>query len=76
MREEERVVNGELMEMNLKRQLVDYEKILQEYDFLQNDVDINGIRLKKIAKELLKKAGQSGMDHLAKEKSKNFLWRE
>ncbi|MFH1682247.1 MAG: hypothetical protein ABIA37_00470 [Candidatus Woesearchaeota archaeon] len=74
--EEEGLVDGELIEKNLKEQIHLFDQIIQKYDFFQNDVDINGLRMKKIAVELLKRAEHHKMKELVEEKKKDLNWRE
>ena len=74
--EEEGLVDGEIIEKNLREQIRLFDKILQRYDFFQNDADINGLRLKKAAGELLRKAEKHQMEELVKEKKKKLNWRE
>ena len=69
------VVDHGLKTRNIKKKIKLFEQVLQEYDFLQNDVDINGIRLRKIAQNLLKDAKKAGLKETVKEKKKDFKWR-
>jgi len=75
MVKEEGVVKEELSVKNLKEQIKLLDGILQGYGFLEDDVDINGLRLRKVGKELLRKAKDKGMDELVKEKKKDMKWR-
>jgi len=72
---EERVVGEELKSENLVKQIKLFDEVLHRYDFFENDVDINGLRLKKIGKELLRKAETRRMKELVKEKKKDMKWR-
>jgi hypothetical protein len=69
------VVDKELKSENLDKQIKLFDKILRDYDFFVNDADINGLRLKKIGGELLRKAEESGMNELVKEKKNEIMWR-
>src|SRR3989344_5353636 len=72
---ERQVASSGLAQVNLEAQAVILDKILKEYGFFQNDVDINGIRVKRIAKEFLKQAKKAGLKDLVKEKEKDNNWR-
>ncbi|MEK6937748.1 MAG: hypothetical protein AABX04_01760 [Nanoarchaeota archaeon] len=73
--EKERLVATEgVVQMNIDAQVHLLEKLLEQYDFFQNDADINGLRLKRIANHLLKEAEKAGMHDLVKEKKKNPKW--
>lgn len=73
--EKERLVANEgVVQINIDAQAKLLDKLLEQYDFYQNDVDINGLRLKRVAKHLLKEAEKSGMHDLVKEKKKDQKW--
>lgn len=73
--EKERVVaKKNLLEANLDTQAQILDKILTQYEFFQNDVDINGIRVKKIAQQFLENAKNAGLTDLVREKKKNSQW--
>ncbi len=72
---EEGVIKEDLKKSNLEKQIKFFDDILQRYDFFQNDADINGLRLKKIGKDLLKKAKEQGMSELVKEKNTDLRWK-
>jgi putative NADH-flavin reductase len=76
MIDEEGVVDGEIVEVNIKKQVETFDTILKDYGFLQNDTDINGLRLKKIGAYLLKKAKKAKLNELVKQKQQDFNWRE
>ena len=46
--------------------------MLDQYEFIQNDVDINGIRLKRIAQEFLHNLGKADLKELQKEKKQKW----
>lgn len=75
MAREEKVIEEGLKAENLKKQIALFEEILQKYSFLENDVDVNGLRLKKIGEELLRKAEERGLGDLVKEIRKKGQWR-
>ncbi|MEK6845239.1 MAG: hypothetical protein AABY26_00655, partial [Nanoarchaeota archaeon] len=73
--EKERQVAAEgVLHLNLQAQAAELDKMLEEYEFFQNDVDINGLRMRKIANNFLKEAEKAGMKDLVKEKKKDHRW--
>jgi hypothetical protein len=64
-----------IVQVNLQTQAKLIEKIIQEYEFLQNDVDINGLRVKMITEEFLKRLKKAGMHDLLKEKRLDPVWK-
>lgn len=73
--EKERQVAAEgVLHINLQAQAAELDKMLEEYEFFQNDVDINGLRMRKIANHFLKEAEKAGMKDLVKEKKKDHRW--
>ena len=72
---ERQVASSGLAQVNLEAQAAVLDKILKEYGFFQNDVDINGIRVKRIAKEFLKQARKAGLKDLVKEKENDNNWK-
>ncbi|HLC88994.1 MAG TPA: hypothetical protein VJG49_03080 [Candidatus Nanoarchaeia archaeon] len=72
---ERQVASSGLAQVNLEAQAVILDKILKEYGFFQNDVDINGIRIRQVAKEFLKQAKKAGLKDLVKEKEKDNNWK-
>ncbi len=75
LEKERHVANQGLLQINLETQAKVIEKILKHYEFFQNDVDINGIRVKQIAREFLRKAEEAGLKDLVKEKKKSHDWK-
>ncbi len=71
---EREVTNAEVLLVNLETQAEVLEKILQRYEFLQNDADINGIRIKQVARELLLRAKRAGLKELVEEKKQDMKW--
>ena len=71
---EREVTNEEVLLVNLETQAEVLERILQRYEFLQNDADINGIRIKQVAKELLRRAKRAGLKDLVAEKEQDMKW--
>ena len=70
-----KVAESSLMEINLTTQAQVLDELLERYEFFQNDMDINGIRLKQIAHQLLKDAEKAGLQNLVKAKRKNPVWK-
>ncbi len=66
----------EVREGNLEAQADVMDSLLEEYEFFQTDVDINGLRLKKIAIDMIRKAEKLDLNFLVKEKKKdwNLKW--
>ena len=58
----------------IKNQIRTYDKILKTYEILELDTDINGERVKKIAKALAKKAQKLGMNKTIKKEHWTFDW--
>lgn len=74
LEKERHVAKENLLTINLKTQAEVLEKILQRYEFFQNDIDITGVRIKQIANNFLKQAQKAGLKDLVKEKKKNHIW--
>lgn len=71
---ERQVARESVIPVNLEAQAKILDALLQRYEYYQNDVDINGIRVKQLAREFLKKARQAGLKELVKEKKKDMKW--
>ena len=69
------VASPTLQEVNLRTQGKVFETLLEKYESLQNDVDINGIRVKLLAEHWLKQVEKAGLHDLVKEKKKMPQWR-
>lgn len=63
-----------IIQINLEAQAKILDKLIQQYEFFQSDADINGLRIKMIVKEFLRRAAEKGLADLANEKKKNRLW--
>ncbi len=74
LEKEYEVGKEEIKLINLEVQGELLDQILQRYEFLQDDIDINGIRVKQIAKEFLKRAQQAGLKDLVAEKKQDRKW--
>lgn len=75
LEKESHVTNKDIIKVNLDAQSKLFDKIIENYEFFQNDVDINGIRVKMLAKNFLKKAKKAELDNIVKEKKKSMLWK-
>ena len=74
--EKERQVGTEkVVQVNLEAQSQVLDKLVENYTFMQDDMDINGLRLRQIAKEWLKNAGKAGLSDLVKEKKEDPRWK-
>ncbi len=75
LEKEYEVGNEEVRLVNVETQAEVLDQILQRYEFLQDDIDINGIRVKQVAKEFLKRAQEAGLKDLVAEKKQDRKWR-
>ncbi len=74
--EKERLVTEEgLLQINLETQIKTLENVLINYESLQNDTDINRIRIKKVTQFLLKNCSNAGLKDLVKEKKRDRSWK-
>ncbi|HLD79654.1 MAG: hypothetical protein A2822_00790 [Candidatus Staskawiczbacteria bacterium RIFCSPHIGHO2_01_FULL_41_41] len=63
-----------ILHINLETQAKLLDKLLERYEFFENDVNVNGLRVKMIAKEFLKRASKAGMTDLVRQKEKDKKW--
>src|SRR3989338_37410 len=63
-----------ILHINLETQAKLLDKLLERYEFFENDVNVNGLRVKMIAKEFLKRASKAGMTDLVRKKEKDKKW--
>ena len=75
LEKERQVARSGIRQINLETQAKILEKIIEKYEFFQNDVDINGLRVKMIARQFLKNAERDGLKDLVNEKKKNSKWK-
>ena len=75
LEKERRVGTQDLSKINLGAQIQAIDKILERYEFFQTDIDINGLRIKKIASQLMHDAKKADMDDLVKSKQKDPKWK-
>ncbi|MBU0457168.1 MAG: hypothetical protein ABH824_00735 [Nanoarchaeota archaeon] len=74
LEKEYHVAKSDIIHINLDTQGKFLDKILERYESFQNDVDINGLRVKSIGNEFLQRAEKAGMKDLVKEKKKDRKW--
>ena len=74
LEKERQITKQHLVVANLEAQERVLDKLITRYEFFQNDVDINGLRLKKIAQQFLENARHAGMDELVRAKKKDSKW--
>ncbi len=75
LEKERRVAEEGIVQVNLETQAKILDHLLERYQFFQNDADINGIRVKQIASQLLKYAEEAGMADLVSQKKKEMGWK-
>lgn len=75
MVKEGKVIDEGLKADNLEKQIKAFDEVLRDYGFLENDTDINGLRLRRVGGDLLRKAKEVGLNDLVKEKKKDMKWR-
>jgi hypothetical protein len=75
LEQEYHVAKSGIIQINLETQENIIDQILKRYEFFQNDVDINGLRVKMIAQEFLKRADSAGLKDLIDEKKKSRSWK-
>jgi hypothetical protein len=66
------VAKDSLLETNLSAQETVFDQLMRRYASFQNDVDINGIRLKMLAQLFLDRLIKHGKKDLAKDKKKQW----
>lgn len=74
LEKEYHVASSGILHMNLETQGKILDKILERYGFFQDDVDVNGLRVKMIKAEFLKRAEKAGMTDLVRQKEKDKRW--
>ena len=74
--EKERLVaKPSIVKLNLEAQSDVFEKLLDRYEFFQDDVDINGLRIKQLSRDFLEHAKKAGLKELVQEKLKTQKWK-
>ncbi len=71
---ESHVAKSGLLQVNLESQAKILERIIDAYESLQNDTDINGIRVKRIVAQFLQKAQRAGLKDLVEKKKQDKKW--
>ena len=71
---ERHVASSGVLQVNLNAQAELLEELLGHYADFQNDVDINGLRIKKVAKHFLREAEKAGLKDLVKDKKHDPRW--
>ena len=69
------VASPGILHINLETQAKVLDNLLERYGFFQDDVDVNGLRVKMIAAEFLKRAKAAGLTDLLKQKGKDNRWK-
>lgn len=75
LEQEYNVARASIIPINLKTQEKILDKLIEKYEFFQNDTDVNGLRVKMIAEEFLKRAEKAGMKELVEDKKKSDKWK-
>ena len=75
LEKERKVATSGILHVNLETQADVLEKLLERYQFFQDDVDVSGLRIKAIANQFLKNAKKAGLSDLVKEKKNNKHWK-
>ncbi len=74
LEKEYQVAASGILHVNLETQARVLDTLLERYEFFENDVDVNGLRVKIMAKEFLKRASKAGMADLVRQKEKDKRW--
>ena len=75
LEQEYHVATSGIVHVNLETQAKLLDKLLERYGFFQSDADVNGLRVKMIAAEFLKRAKVAGMTDLVRQKEKDQRWK-
>jgi hypothetical protein len=75
LEKEKHIADDGLRQVNLETQGKNLTKILERYRSFQDDVDINGIRVKRIGQKFLEDCQRAGMKDYLREKKKDFNWK-
>jgi len=75
LEQERQVAKSGVVHVNLETQAGVFDRILERYGFFQEDVDINGLRLQKVAKVYLKNCQKVGLSDLVSEKKQDEKWK-
>ncbi|MBT5740299.1 hypothetical protein HOI26_04315 [Candidatus Woesearchaeota archaeon] len=72
LEEERKVTRAGLQEINLKTQAKIMDQLLDKYSYIEDDIVINGIRLKHIASTLLEHAKKAELIELVQQRKKKW----
>lgn len=75
LEQEYEVASSGIMHINLETQAKLLDKLVERYGFFQSDVDVNGLRVKMVATEFLRRAEKAGMTDLVRQKEKDRRWK-
>lgn len=75
LEKEYEVASSGILHVNLETQAKLLDQLLERYGFFQDDVDVNGLRVKMIAAEFLRRAKAAGMTDLVRQKEKDMRWK-
>jgi len=75
LEKEYQVASSGIVHINLETQAKILDKLLERYGFFEDDVDVNGLRVKEMAKEFLQRAKKAGMTDLVRQKEKDRRWK-
>lgn len=75
LEKEKHIADEGLRQVNLETQGKVLTNILERYRSFQDDVDINGIRVKRIGQQFLEDCEHAGMKDYLREKKKDFNWK-
>jgi ribosomal protein L3 len=74
LEKERNVAKSGIVQVNIETQTKLMDELLERYEFFQNDIDINGLRIKRTAKSLLGHARHHGLKDVVAEKKKDMKW--
>ena len=75
LEKERQVGRAGVAQVNIETQAELLDKILERYQFFQNDIDINSVRLRQVTGELLRHAEREGLRELVEEKKNDPTWK-
>jgi len=74
LEKERKVAKAGILQVNLETQAEVLDAVLKRYASMQNDFDINGLRMKEIIEQFLNHAQKAGLKDLVKEKQQDLYW--
>jgi G3E family GTPase len=74
LEKERKVAASGIVQINLEAQARVLDQLLKAYQDYQDDVDINAIRLRRIAKSFLREAEKAGLKDVVKERKQDKTW--